>query len=78
MSAFDTENELLALKQQTKIIRKKRFTRSRLDKHSGELLSLYKQGASIAELQRWLRANRVKVQHSTVSRWLRKMDAKNG
>ena len=78
MSAFDTENELLALKQQTKIIRKKRFTRSRLDKHSGELLSLYKAGASIAELQRWLRANRIKVEHSTVSRWLDKMDAKNG
>ena len=78
MSAFDTENELLALKQQTKIIRKKRFSRSRLDKYSGELLSLYAAGASIAELQRWLRSNRIRVEHSTVSRWLNRMDAKNG
>ena len=78
MSVFDTENKLIELKQQTKVIRKKRFTRSRLDKHSAELLSLYKAGASIAELQRWLRANRIKVEHSTVSRWLDKMDAKHG
>ena len=78
MPAFDAEKELTQLKNQTKIIRKKCFSRSRLDKYSGELLSLYASGASIAELQRWLRANRIKVEHSTVSRWLDKMDAKNG
>lgn len=78
MSRFDTENELTALKQQTKTIRKKRFSRSRLDKYSGELLTLYRTGASIAELQRWLRSKRICVEHSTVSRWLDKMDAKNG
>ena len=78
MSGFDTEKTLNELKKQTKIIRKKRFARSRLDKHCGELLSLYKAGASIAELQRWLRTNRIRVEHSTVSRWLDKMDAKNG
>ena len=78
MPAFDAEKELTQIKNQTKSIRKKRFARSRLDKHSAELLSLYKAGASIAELQRWLRANRIKVEHSTVSRWLDKMDAKNG
>lgn len=66
MPAFDAE-ELTRLKNQTKIIRKKRFARSRLDKHSAKLLSLYKKaGASVAELQRWLRANRIKVEHSTV------------
>lgn len=78
MSVFNTENELAALKQQTKTIRKKRFSRSRLDKYTAELLSLYKAGGSIAELQRWLRTNRIKVEHSTVSRWLNKTGAKNG
>ena len=77
MSEFDTESELYTLKKQTKSIRKTRFSRSRLDKHSSELLSLYGAGASIAELQRWLRSKRIRVEHSTVSRWLDKMDAKN-
>ena len=78
MSEFDTEKALTELKHQTKIIRKKRFSKSRLDKYSAELLSLYASGASIAELQRWLRSNRIRVEHSTVSRWLNRMDARNG
>jgi arginine repressor len=32
-------------------------------------------GASTAELQRWLRKNRIKVVHSTVARWLAKHTA---
>ncbi len=78
MSEFNTQSELAELKQQTKLIRKKRFSRSRLDKYTGELLTLYRAGASAAELQRWLRTNRIKVQHSTVCRWLDKVGAKNG
>lgn len=70
---FDIQKELLVLKDQTKLIRKQRYSarKSRLDKFKFELLSLYKAGSSIAELQRFLRANRIKVVHSTVSRWVK-------
>lgn len=69
---FDPQAELATLRAQTKTIRKRRYSRSRLDKYAGELLTLHRDGASIAELQRWLRVRRIKVVHSTVARWLAK------
>lgn len=73
MDKFNVQNELLALKVQTKAIRKRSYSarKSRLDKFKFELLELHKSGASVAELQRFLRAKRIKVVHSTVSRWLK-------
>jgi predicted site-specific integrase-resolvase len=47
----------------------------RLDRHRAELLAMHLGGASTAELQRWLRKNRIKVVHSTVARWLAKHTA---
>ena len=72
-TTFDVEKELLALKKQTKVIRKRNYSvrKSRLDKFKFELLSLYRAGNSIAELQRFLRAHRIKVVHSTVARWVK-------
>ncbi|MPW28250.1 hypothetical protein F9L16_04455 [Agarivorans sp. B2Z047] len=73
MSTFNPESVCAALKAQTKVIRKPSYKRStsRLDRHANELIQLRDQGNSIAELQRWLRfEKRVKVAHSTVSRWL--------
>ena len=72
MRDFDLDTELTALKTQTQVIRKRRYSRSRLDRYKGELLQLYRAGASAAELQRWLRRQRVKVAWSTVYRWLQK------
>jgi IS30 family transposase len=75
MSDFDLQSELSALKAQTKTIRKRAYStrKSRLDKHKFELLQLHQNGASVAELQRWLRSNkRINVEHSTVARWLKK------
>lgn len=72
MPEFDIQAELDALKTQTKVIRQRRYSRSRLDRYKGELLLLYRAGASAAELQRWLRRQRVKVAWSTVYRWLQK------
>ncbi len=69
---FDPKAELIKLQNQTKSIRKLSYSSSRLDRYKTELLLLRKEGASIAELQRWLRANRVKVAWSTVSRWTAK------
>ena len=70
--SFDAKAEAERLKSHTKIIRKPRFSRSRLDRYAGELLELRKNGVSVAELQRWLRAKRIKVNWTTVKRWLDK------
>ncbi len=71
---FDTAAELAALQAQTRRIRQVRYRPSRLDRYTGELLSLYQAGASAAELQRWLRARRIKVVLSTLpagwKKWL--------
>ena len=69
---FNTLTELAALRQQTAAIRKPRHLQSRLDRHRAELLALHQAGATVAELQRWLRAHRISVVHSTVVRWLTK------
>lgn len=74
MNEFDPDFEVKKLKEQTSIIRKTRFSQSRLDRYKGELLTLSQSGATCAELQRYLRTKRIKVVHSTVARWL----AKNG
>lgn len=72
MSEFDTQHTLRLLKTQTKTIRKRQYKqrKSRLDKFKFELLSLHQAGASGAELQRFLRSQRISVAHSTVQRWL--------
>lgn len=72
MSNFSALNEVKKLKNQTKTIRRKRYGKSRLDRYKKQLITLRDNGASIAELQRWLRAKRIKVEWSTVSRWLNK------
>ena len=72
MNSFDPATEVAMLKQQTKSIRQPRYNRSRLDKFGGELIAMHSAGASVAELQRWLRAQRVKVEYSTVYRWVKK------
>ncbi len=46
--------------------------RSRLLRFRGDLLALYAAGATIADLQRWLRERQVSVAHSTVARWMRR------
>jgi hypothetical protein len=70
MSDFNPEVELARLKVQTVILRKKVYKRSRLDRYKDELLQLKHQGATTAELQRWLKDKRIKVVWTTVKRWL--------
>lgn len=69
---MEIENTIMELNIQTKVIRKRRYVISRLDKYKGELLTLYKKGVTIAELQRWLRQRKIKVVYSTVYRWIQK------
>lgn len=63
-------DEVKRLKQQTKLIRKTRYYKSKLDIHRAELLAMHKQSATIAELQRFLQAKRIKVNYSTVYRYV--------
>ncbi len=72
MEDFNVAEETAKLKAQTKAIRKKGYRKSRLDKYKGELLLLKHDNNTPAELQRWLRARRIKVELSTVTRWLDK------
>jgi hypothetical protein len=74
MTNFDVKHESALLRVQTEQIRKRGYRKSRLDAHKGELLLLHREGIKPAELQRWLRAKRIKVELSTVTRWL----ARNG
>jgi hypothetical protein len=73
---FDAAAEAAALKAHTQAIRKKRYYPSQLDRYRGELLQLHQAGVTTAELQRWLRAKKVKVVWSTVSRWLHKLESR--
>lgn len=71
-STFDAAAEAARLKAQTRARRRPRYRRSRLDRYKGELLALRREGCTTAELQRWLLARRIRVQHATVARWLRR------
>ena len=75
---FDPTAELAALRERAAITRRRTYAqrRSRLDRYTGELLSLHHAGGTVAELQRWLRTRRVVVVHSTVARWLSKYDTR--
>ncbi len=72
MTEFDEVATLKKLKEETKNIRYRYYKKSRLDRYKGELLTLYRAGASRAELRRWLRTQQIKVASSTVNRWITK------
>ena len=74
-NAFDTVAEAARLRAETRACRRPRYRRSRLDRYKGELLALRDEGCTTAELQRWLLARRIRVQHATVARWLRRHGA---
>lgn len=70
MTKFDVETELAKLKAETRELRQKRFKNSRLNAYRGELVTMHEEGATVAELQRWLKAKRISVVWTTVKRWL--------
>ena len=64
-------DEIKQLKKQTKLMRKKRYYKSKLAPKRAKLLLMYSQDASIAEIQRWLLGERIKVNYSTVYRFIK-------
>ena len=69
---FDAEVEVARLKAQSSARRRIRRRGSRLDRFANELIAMRHAGATTEELRRWLRAQRIRVCHSTVGRWLRR------
>ncbi len=69
---FNAKVEALRLKNEKKLITKKRFKPSKLDKHKQRLLALYEEDTSIANLQRWLLRKGMRVHWTTVKRWVQK------
>lgn len=70
---FDAASEAEALRAQTRTLHKRQYKKrwSQLDRYTSELLALQAEGSSVAELQRWLEAQKhIRVAHSTVTRWL--------
>lgn len=68
VTEFNPQLEVERLKHLNHIRRKPRT--SKLVRYHSELLALYANGATVADLQRWLRGHRIDVVHSTISRWL--------
>lgn len=74
MHMIDAQAELDAVRRRREIARRKRFTRSRLDRFRAELVELRRAGASYPELAEWLRREkRTKVSHTTVMRFLKQL-----
>lgn len=73
MSEFDAHSTTARLKAETRIRRKPRTyaqRRSLLDNYKFELLQLDSAGCNGSELQRWVAEKGIRIQRSTVYRWL--------
>jgi len=69
---LDAKKTLADIRAKRTLSRKKRFYKSTLDKFTFEILKLRSEGATLTELQFFLSKNSVRVELSTVSRWLKK------
>jgi ribosomal protein L14E/L6E/L27E len=75
---FDAVTVLAEVKE-ARSVRRKRTTwgKSKLTKHLAELVKLKDAGASLRDLQHWLRNHkRIKIDASNISRFLKKIMAK--
>lgn len=70
---FCPANVLREIRQQRQAKRRRRFSRSRLMVHRAELVALKREGASLADIQLWLRRQRIVVARSTISRYLQQL-----
>jgi len=76
---FDPATELEQIRDLRRRRRLPRYWRGRsqLDKHASQLLALHDRGASSNDIRTWLKEKqRIQVDRSTVSRWLKKAIAK--
>lgn len=74
---FDARDELNRVHRRKRLARQRPYSRhqSQLDRYGPELLALWNEpGCRVVDLQAWLHAppRKLKVHHSTVTRWLRR------
>ncbi len=71
MTSFNAKSEVQRLAAITELRKKKRYSRSKLDKYKFEILALRNEAATLQEIQIWLKEKKVSFQISTISRWLK-------
>lgn len=71
MTIFDAKSEVRRLKGITQLQKKKRYSRSKLDKYKAEIIALRSEGATQKEIQTWLKEKKLLVERTTISRWLK-------
>lgn len=69
---FEASTEVERLKKASQLRKKKRYSRSKIDRYKHEIRALRREGATLDECLIWLREKRVVVHKSTLSRWLTK------
>ena len=55
MRIFDAKSEVKRLNAITQLRKKKRYVRSKLDKYKAEIIALRAEGATLQEIQIWLK-----------------------
>ncbi len=74
MHSLNAQEELARIRHHKALSRRKSYRVSRLTRFRAELVELRRAGASYPELATWLRRQkRVKVSHTTVMRYLKKL-----
>jgi len=68
---FNAKEEVAKLQTETKTIRH-RAKKSKLVKYQSQLMMMQKEGASIAQLHRWLIKNRCPIDYANVLRFMKK------
>lgn len=71
MTSFNAKSEVQRLAAITELRKKKRYSRSKLDKYKFEILALRNEAATLQEIQIWLKEKNVSAEISTISRWLK-------
>lgn len=69
---FDAAGEVKRLKAKAQLRRKKRYSRSKLDKYTYEILALRAQKATLEQIQLYLAEKRISCEQSTIQRFLKK------
>lgn len=67
------QTELDHIRAKRRLSRRRIWRQSRLLQFRAELVSLFEQGASLAEMQLWLRTRHVRVHRSTIHRFITRL-----
>jgi hypothetical protein len=77
--SFDPIKALTDIRTSRAIARRRRYTKSKLERYRAELVGLRNAGASLSDIAYWLRKEkRMKVQRTTIQRYLDKLTETRG